>query len=123
MKAQPFDFTTRGDFAGHGRSRSLVFTNTPSTGSRLPIGATEPADPYLDLSVGVGASRSDLVGRLVASTILDRHADDDTISFQFRSLTITTRPRMAVVADNQRAGRTPTTVQAVRGALRVIVPA
>jgi YegS/Rv2252/BmrU family lipid kinase len=123
VKAQPFAFTTRGDFEGHGRSRSLVFTNTPSTGSRLPIGTTEPTDPYLEMSVGVGESRSDLVGRLVASTIRDRHADDDAISFQFRSLTITTKPRMPVVADNERAGRTPATVQAVRGALRVIVPA
>jgi YegS/Rv2252/BmrU family lipid kinase len=123
VKAQPFAFTTRGDFEGHGRCRSLVFTNTPSTGSRLPIGTTEPTEPYLEMSVGVGESRSDLVGRLVASTIRDRHADDDTISFQFRSLTITTKPRMAVVADNERAGRTPATVRAVRGALRVIVPA
>jgi YegS/Rv2252/BmrU family lipid kinase len=123
VKAQPFVFTTSGDFDGHGRSRSLVFTNTPSTGSRLPIGTTEPTDPYLEMSVGVGESRSDLVGRLVASTIRDRHEDDDAISFQFRTLTITTKPRMAVVADNERAGRTPATVQAVRGALRVIVPA
>jgi YegS/Rv2252/BmrU family lipid kinase len=123
VKAQPFAFTTRGDFEGHGRSRSLVFTNTPSTGSRLPIGTTEPTDPYLELSVGVGASRSDLLGRLVASSIRDKHEDDDTISFRFRALTITTKPRMAVVADNQRAGRTPATVQAVPGALRVIVPA
>jgi diacylglycerol kinase (ATP) len=123
VKARPFAFTTSGDFEGHGRSRSLVFTNTPSTGSRLPIGSGAPTDPYLELSVGVGASRSDLIGRLVASSIRDKHADDDTISFQFRSLTITTKPRMAVVADNQRAGRTPATVQAVPHALRVIVPA
>jgi diacylglycerol kinase (ATP) len=123
VKAQPFAFSTRGDFEGHGRSRSLVFTNTPSTGSRLPIGSAAPTDPYLELSVGVGESRSDLVGRLVASSIRDKHEDDDTISFQFRSLTITTQPRMAVVADNERAGRTPATVQAVPRALRVIVPA
>jgi diacylglycerol kinase (ATP) len=123
VKAQPFAFSTRGDFEGHGRSRSLVFTNTPSTGSRLPIGSATPTDPYLELSVGVGESRSDLVGRLVASAIRDKHEDDDTISFQFRSLTIATKPRMAVVADNQRAGRTPATVQAVPRALRVIVPA
>jgi YegS/Rv2252/BmrU family lipid kinase len=123
VKAQPFAFSTRGDFEGHGSSRSLVFTNTPSTGSRLPIGNAAPTDPYLELSVGVGESRSDLVGRLVASSIRDKHEDDDTISFQFRSLTITTKPRMAVVADNERAGRTPATVQAVARALRVIVPA
>lgn len=123
VKAQPFVFTTAGDFEGHGRSRSLVCVNTPSTGSRLPIGSSAPTDPFLELSVGVGESRSDLIGRLLASSIAGKHDDDDTISFQFRSLTIATKPRMAVVADNERAGRTPATVRAVPGALRVIVPA
>lgn len=122
VRAEPFDFTTRGAFAAHGRSRSLVFTNTPATGSRLPIGSTAPIDPFLELNVHVGASRSDIVGRLVASAVGDRHADDEGARFQFRSLHITTKPRAAVVADNERAGRTPVTVEAVPGALRVFVP-
>jgi len=123
VKAKAFAFSTRGDLDGHGKSRSLVFTNTPSTGSRLPVGSAAPTDPYLELSVAVGESRSDLVGRVIASSLRDQHADDDSIRFRFRSLTITTKPRMAVVADNERAGRTPATVESIVGALRVIVPA
>ena len=121
-KAESFSFATRGAFAAHGRSRSLVFTNTPTTGARLPIGDTTPTDPFLELSIDVGGSRSDIVRRVVASTVGGRHADEDGVSFQFRSLTITTKPRIAVVADNQRVGRTPATVEAVPRALRVIVP-
>jgi diacylglycerol kinase (ATP) len=123
LKAKAFAFSTRGDLEGHGRSQSLVFTNTPSTGSRLPIGSGTPTDPYLELSVGIGETRSDLLVRVIASSIRDQHADEDSIRFQFRSLTISTRPRMAVVADNERAGRTPATVESVPSALRVIVPA
>ncbi|MGA7987703.1 MAG: diacylglycerol kinase family protein [Candidatus Dormiibacterota bacterium] len=122
-KAELFSFETHGAFAAHGRSRSLVFTNTPTTGARLPIAGTDPTDPFLELNITVGASRSDIVRRVVASTVGGRHSDDDGISFQFRSLTITTKPRIGVVADNERIGRTPATVEAVPGALRVIVPA
>ena len=122
-KAESFVFTTSGCFDAHGRSRSLVFTNTPTSGARLPVGATDPTDPFLGLSIDVGASRSDIVRRVVASTVGGRHSDDDGISFQFRSLTITTKPRITVVADNRRIGRTPATVEAVPHALRVIVPA
>src|SRR6185437_14862836 len=118
-----FDFTIGGDVAARGRSRSLVFTNTPSTGSRLPIGGTDPTDPFLELSIGVGNSRTDIVSRVMASAVGDRHSDEDAIRVAFRSLTISTRPRISVVADNGHAGRTPATVQAVPGALRVIVPA
>jgi diacylglycerol kinase (ATP) len=122
VKAEPFGFATRGTFAAHGRTRSLVFTNTPASGSRLPIGSAAPTDPFLELNVDVGVSRSDIVGRLVASAVGNRHADDEGASFQFHSLHITTKPRAAVVADNERAGRTPATVEAVPGALRVFVP-
>jgi YegS/Rv2252/BmrU family lipid kinase len=122
-KADPFSFATSGAFVAHGRSRSLVFTNTPTTGARLPIGDTRPTDPFLELSIDVGESRTDIVRRVVASTVGGRHADEDGVSFQFRSLTITTKPRIAVVADNQRVGRTPVTVEAIPRALRVIVPA
>lgn len=123
MRAQPFDFAISGDVAARGRSRSLVFTNTPSTGSRLPIGGTDPTDPFLELSIGVGNSRTDIVSRVMASAVADRHSDEDAIRVAFRSLTITTRPRISVVADNGHAGRTPATVEAIPGALRVIVPA
>lgn len=122
-KAESFSFAIHGSFAAHGRSRSLVFTNTPATGARLPIADRDPKDPFLELNIDVGASRSDIVRRVVASTVRGRHSDEDGVSFQFRSLTITTKPRIAVVADNARVGRTPATVEAIPRALRVIVPA
>jgi YegS/Rv2252/BmrU family lipid kinase len=122
VKAESFTFVTRGAFAARGRSRSLVFTNTPTTGSRLPIGSTAPTDPFLELSIDVGTSRTDILSRVVASAV-GEHSDDEGIRFQFRSLTITTKPRITVVADNERIGRTPATVEAVPSALRVFVPA
>lgn len=123
MRAEAFSFTTRGAFTAHGRTRSLVFTNLPTTGSRLPIGTTGPTDPFLELNLSAGASRSDIVSRALASAVAGRHEDEEGLSFQFGSLTVTTSPRMAVVADNQHAGRTPATVEAISDALRVIVPA
>jgi diacylglycerol kinase (ATP) len=122
VKAESFSFALSGAFTAHGRSRSLVFTNTPATGSRLPIGGSAPTDPFLELSIGVGTSRSDILSRVVASAV-GEHSDDEGIRFQFRTLTITTKPRITVVADNERIGRTPATVEAVPGALRVFVSA
>jgi diacylglycerol kinase (ATP) len=122
VKGESFAFASSGAFTAHGRSRSLVFTNTPATGSRLPVGGSAPTDPFLELSIEVGTSRTDLLSRVVASAV-GEHSDDEGIRFQFRSLTITTKPRITVVADNERIGRTPATVEAVPGALRVFVPA
>jgi hypothetical protein len=36
--ANPFEYTVNGDLEGHGRALSLVFSNTPSTGARMPVG-------------------------------------------------------------------------------------
>ena len=120
--AARFEYTISGDIAGRGRARSLVVTNTPSIGARLPVGRTRPAEPCLELSVGVGASRSDIVGRVLASAIAGRHVESDGMSLRFTSLTIRTTPRVSVFADNTRSGRTPVTVTADPGALHVIVP-
>ncbi len=120
--AGPFEYALAGDIEGRGRAVSLVFTNTPSIGARMPVGSKKPTDTFLELSVGVGASRSDIVGRILASTIGDKHVDSDGMALHFRSLTIRTTPRISAFADNERAGRTPATVSADVGALRVIVP-
>ncbi len=120
--AAPFEYEMSGDLEGGGKALSLVFANTPSIGARMPIGAKRPTAPFLELSVGVGASRSDIVGRIVASAIRDKHAASDGMHVHFRSITIRTSPRVSAVADNQRAGRTPVTVAADPKALRVIVP-
>jgi diacylglycerol kinase family enzyme len=120
--AHPFEYRMTGDIEGRGRALSLVFTNTPSIGAQMPVGRKKPTEPFLELAVGVGASRSDIVGRILASTIGNKHADTDGMAFHFRSLTIRTTPRVGAFADNERAGRTPVTVSAEPGALRVIVP-
>jgi diacylglycerol kinase (ATP) len=122
VRAEPFAFATSGAFVARGHSRSLVFTNSPTTGSRLPIGGTTPTDPFLELSIEVGASRTDIVSRVVASAV-GEHSNDEGIRFQFHSLTISTKPPITVVADNEHIGRTPVTVEAIPNALRVIVPA
>ena len=120
--AEPFEYQLSGDIDGHGRALSLVFANTPSTGARMPLGEKRPVDPYLELSVRVGATRSDIVGRVLASTLLDKHVDEDGMSLNFRNIHITTKPRVNVYIDNARLGRTPLDIRADVGALRVVVP-
>lgn len=70
----------------------------------------------------MGASRSDIVGRVLASAILDRHVDDKGMVFKFNSLLVETKPRVEIYADNIRVGRTPLTISADPDALRVFVP-
>ncbi|HEV3232103.1 MAG TPA: diacylglycerol kinase family protein [Candidatus Dormibacteraeota bacterium] len=120
--AEPFEYTLRGDLEGSGRAVSLVFTNTPTTGTRMPVGSSDPTEPYLELAVRVGSSRTDLIGRMLASMVRDQHQDDGGISFRFRKLEVHTRPRVRVYADNKQFGRTPVKIEAVPGALKVILP-
>jgi hypothetical protein len=42
---------------------SLVFTNTTSIGSQMPVSDKTPADPYLELFVHAGTTRTDIVKR------------------------------------------------------------
>ena len=120
--ARSFSYEITGDFRARGRALSLVFTNTPTTGPKMPIGRDTPRDSYLELSVPVGSSRSDIVSRVLSATILDKHAEEDGMSIRFNEVTITTKPRVTFYADNNRVGRTPVTVSARPGALKVIVP-
>ena len=120
--ARPFEYEITGDFRGRGRALSLVFTNTPSTGAQMPIGDKKPTEPYLELSVPVGTSRSDIVSRMLSSALLDKHAEEDGMSIRFKTVTITTKPLVTVYADNAKVGRTPVTIAAHPGALQVILP-
>jgi diacylglycerol kinase (ATP) len=122
-RAKPFDFVLKGDIEGEGRAYSLVFANTPSMGAQMPVSDNTPVDPHLELSVHVGESRRDIVGRIMASTIGDRHIDKGLgMHFKFRKLHITTKPRVQAFADNEVAGKTPADVTAEVGALQVILP-
>jgi len=120
--ARPFEYEISGDFRGRGRALSLVFTNTPSIGAQMPVGEKKPTEPFLELSVPVGASRSDIISRMLASAILDKHAEEDGMSIRFKTVTISTKPLIPVYADNAKVGRTPVTITAHPGALQVILP-
>lgn len=123
-KAKPFQYRISGDIEGHGSALSLVFANTPSMGARMPVGDGTPEDAHLELSVHVGESRTDIIGRILTSAIAGRHEEAHLgMSFHFRNLRITTTPRVRVFADNMSAGRTPVTISAEVGALQVILPA
>src|SRR5258708_13157480 len=86
---------------------SLVFSNTPSTGSKLPVSDATPVDRYLEFSVHAGRTRTDIVGRALASAFLEKHHEDAGQVFKFRRLEVTTRPPVRAYPANFMVGRTP----------------
>lgn len=123
VDAKPFQYELAGDLQGSGTAMSLVFSNTSSIGSQLPIGDSNPADPYLEFSVHVGRTRTDIVGRALASVLLDKHAEEGSGQvFRFNRLEVKTDPRVNVYADNKSIGRTPATITAEVSALKVRLP-
>jgi diacylglycerol kinase family enzyme len=122
-EARPFTYELSGDFRGSGTAMSLVFTNTNSIGSQIPVSDTTPKDPYLELSVHAGASRRDIVKRVLARAVLSKHQEGGLGQvFQFRRLDVVTKPKVRVYADNVHLGRTPATITAALSALKVILP-
>lgn len=120
--AAPFRYRLRGDQRRSGSAASLVFANTPTTGAGLVVGEGTPEEPYLDLSIQVGRTRSDLLGRLLAAAL---HRDGPRYREQvlrFRRLVVETEPPVPVYADVLEVGRTPVTVEADAGAVTVMVP-
>jgi len=123
VAAKPFRYELAGDLEGSGTAMSLVFTNTFSIGSQLPVSDTTPADPYLEFSVHAGKTRLDIVGRALASALLAKHREEGSGQvFRFKTLRVTTKPRVRVYADSVVAGRTPATISAEARSLRVILP-
>ena len=123
VTARPFHYELGGDLDGHGSAMSLVFSNTASIGSQLPIGDTSPTHRYLEFSVHAGSSRSDIARRAIVAALAGKHAEHGAGQvFKFQRLTVKTRPRVRVYADNFLAGRTPATVTAETSALRVLLP-
>jgi diacylglycerol kinase family enzyme len=119
---QPFRYTLRGDLVASGRALSLVFANTPTTGARIAVGDATPEEPYLELSLGVGESRSDLLNRMIAAALRRGRPPQPEMNIRFRKLKVRTRPRVAAYADNQRVGQTPVIVESWPAAVRVVVP-
>jgi len=121
-EAKPFKYELSGDIRGSGSAMSLVFTNTVSIGSQMPVSDKTPMDPYLELSVHAGASRTDIVKRVLARAVLSKHGEGGLGQvFKFRKLEVTAKPQVRVYADNAQAGRTPVTITAELSAVQVIL--
>lgn len=123
VKARPFHYELSGDFEGYGSAMSLVFSNTASIGSQLPIADTSPIHRHLEFSIHAGSSRTDIARRAIVATVSRKHAEHGAGQvFKFQRLAVKTRPRVRVYADNLLVGRTPATVTAETSALRVLLP-
>jgi diacylglycerol kinase family enzyme len=120
--AQPIHYTLTGDIEGDGQALSLVFANTPSAGARMALADGTPTDDHLELAIHVGATRTDLVGRLVGGLLARQPVDDGGLHLRFKKVRVRTKPRVRAYADNRPAGQTPATVEADSGALKVLVP-
>ncbi len=121
-EAKPFTYELTGDIRGSGTAMSLVFTNTTSIGSQMPVSDKTPEDPYLELSVHAGATRRDIVKRVLARAVLRKHKEGGLGQvFKFRKLEVTAKPKVRIYADNAQMGRTPATITAELSALQVIL--
>lgn len=122
MEARPFTYELTGDIRGSGSCMSLVFTNTTSIGSQMPVSDKTPEEPYLELSVHAGRSRTDIVKRVLARAVLSKHKEEGLGQvFKFRKLQVVTKPKVRIYADNAQLGRTPATITAELSALQVIL--
>ena len=123
IASKAFQYELSGDIEGRGSAMSLVFSNTGSIGSKLPVSDSTPISHYLEFSVHAGRTRSDIVARAVASALQLKHDDvgSDQV-FRFQRLEVKTKPRVRVYADNVYVGRTPATITAEVSALKVLLP-
>jgi diacylglycerol kinase family enzyme len=123
MEARPFKYELTGDIRGSGSCMSLVFTNTTSIGSQMPVSDKTPEEPYLELSVHAGRSRTDIVKRVLARAVLSKHKEEGMGQvFKFRKLEVVTKPKVRIYADNAQLGRTPASITAELSALHVMLP-
>jgi diacylglycerol kinase (ATP) len=121
-EAKPFTYELTGDIRGSGTAMSLVFTNTTSIGSQMPVSDKTPVDPYLELSVHAGATRTDIAKRVLARVVLSKHKEGGLGQvFKFRKLEVTTKPKVRIYADNAKIGPTPATITAELSAVQVIL--
>jgi len=121
--ARRFRYELSGDLDGRGSAMSLVFSNTASIGSQLPIGDSTPMKSLLEFSVNAGATRADILARTLKSMVLQQHQETPAQVFRFERLEVKTRPRVRVYADNKHVGSTPATVTAETSAVKVLLPA
>src|SRR5207237_7089648 len=90
IAAKRFHYELTGDIEGGGSAMSLVFSNTSSIGSQLPISDGTPIDPYLEFSVHAGRTRTDIVERAVKSALLKPPGDGADQVSRFGKLEVET---------------------------------
>jgi diacylglycerol kinase (ATP) len=123
FEARPFKYELTEDIRGYGTAMSLVFSNTSSIGSQLPVGDNTPEDPYLELSLHSGWGRGEIVKRALARAIPSRVGYRGIGQlFKFRRVEVKTTPSVSVYADSSKVSRTPATITAELSALKVILP-
>ncbi len=121
VEERRFRFKIDGDVRLRGEAVSILVSNTPSIGARLPVGGASPENPYLEMVINRGG-RLSIIGRLLAALMRRRPARGSE-HYRIRRLRIETDPPLTVHADVTEAGRTPADVAALAGGLRVILPA
>jgi diacylglycerol kinase (ATP) len=123
ISAKRFRYELSGDLQGSGTALSLVFSNTSSIGSQLPVSDSTPIQPYLEFSILAGRTRTDIVARAIQSAVFGKHSEHgEGQVFKFQRLEVKTWPRVRAYSDNMQVGRTPATVVAVTSALKVLLP-
>jgi len=123
LEARPFKYDLTGDIRGYGTAMSLVFSNTSSIGSQLPVGDNTPEEPFLELSLHSGWGRGEIVKRAIARALPSKAGYQGIGQlFKFRSVDVKTTPSVRIYADNFEVSRTPATIRAELSALKVILP-
>jgi diacylglycerol kinase (ATP) len=118
-EAREFRYELTGDLEMAGTARSLVFSNTPTTGAHVQVGDGTPDDPYLELALSMNSG----LGMLEQIGAALTHQPASDANLRFRRLSVHTDPPVSVYADVLEVGRTPVTVEAEPGAVTVIEPA
>jgi len=91
-----FAYRLTGDVSGRGEARNLSFANAPRIGTHIRVSDGTPRDTWLEISLGEA-------------------------TLEFRRLRLQTTPRVRVFADARPIGRTPVSIEANPGALRVLL--
>jgi diacylglycerol kinase family enzyme len=120
LSPRDFRYRLEGDATASGRARSLLVANTPFTGARIAVAESTPADPYLELIVGVGQTRRDLLRRLLRA-LLRRRPTEREARRRVRRLRVETSPPMRVYADFADVGETPAEIEALPAGLQVLL--
>ena len=119
LRPRSFAYSISGDLSLHGRARSIVISNTPSTGALVPVGEATPVGAHLELSIYPAGFRTDVLRRLFGAVLpfLRRQVQ----SYPVRQVRVETDAAVNVYADAEETGTTPAAIEVEGGGLRVLV--